>query len=127
MVILDTSIWIEFLKNNKPYFELVDKLLDRNDVIGLSFIFGELLQGAKSQRERQIIKDFRDALPKIDETEIFIKAGYESGKHKWSDKGIGIIDSAIVLASIESNSFVWTLDQRLLRVLSNEQRYRPGK
>ncbi|MBN1576821.1 MAG: PIN domain-containing protein [Chitinispirillaceae bacterium] len=127
MVILDTSLWIEFFKKNTPYFERVDELLDRNEVIGLSFIFGELLQGSKNQRERQIISDFWDALPKIDETGIFIKAGYESGRHKWLDKGIGIIDSAIVLASIESNSFVWTLDQKLSRILSNEQRFTPLK
>ena len=127
MVILDTSIWIEFLKTNTPYFESVDKLLDRNEVIGLSFIFGELLQGVKNQRERQMITDFWNALPKIDETGLFIRAGIESGIHKWIDKGIGLIDSAIVIASIETNSFIWTIDKKISSVLSKEQRYIPEK
>jgi len=123
MVILDTSIWIEFFKANAPYFKPVDELLDRNDVIGLSFIFGELLQGAKNLRERQMITDFWHALPKIDETGLFIRAGFESGKRKWLDRGIGLIDSAIILASIESASLVWTLDKKILGVLSGEQKF----
>ena len=127
MVIIDTSIWIEFFKTSTPYFESVDELLDRNEVIGLSFIFGELLQGVKNQRERRLITDFWTALPKIDETGLFIRAGIESGRHKWVDKGVGLIDSALLIASIESNAFLWTLDKKLSMVLSKEQRYIPEK
>ena len=126
MIILDTSIWIEYLKSNNPFFEEVDVLLERNEVLALSFIFGELLQGAKNQRERQIISEFWSALPKIDETGLFIRAGFESGRHKWLDKGIGLIDSTILIASIESSSFIWTLDKKLSRILSKEQRYIPA-
>jgi predicted nucleic acid-binding protein len=125
MVILDTSVWIEFLKTNTPYFKSVDELLDRNEVTGLSFIFGELLQGAKNQHERRMINDFWNAIPKIDETGLFIRAGFESGRHKWIDKGIGLIDSAILIASIETRSFIWTLDNKLTRIVPEERRYIP--
>ena len=125
MVIVDTSVWIEFLKTNTPYFKSVDELLDRNEVVGLSFIFGELLQGTKNQRERKMVIDFWNALPKIDETGLFIRAGIESGRHKWIDKGIGLIDSTLLIASIETSSCIWTLDKNLLSVVSKEQRYIP--
>ena len=127
MIILDTSIWIEYLKNNDPIFEQVDALLEQNEVLALSFIFGELLQGSKNQRERQVIHEFWNVLPKIDETGLFIRAGLESGKHRWMDKGIGLIDSTILIASVESRSFVWTLDKKLSRSLSREQRYIPAE
>lgn len=123
MVIIDTSVWIEFLKGEKPYFDLVSELLDRNEVLALSPIFGELLQGTKNSRERSIIQEFWQNLPKIPEENIFIKAGLESGKHKWIDKGIGLIDSVIIVASRDTGSFTWTLDKKLLEILRKEEKY----
>ena len=55
MIIIDTSIWIEFLRGNQPYFDQVSELIDNNDIIGLSPVFGELLQGAKNNNERSRI------------------------------------------------------------------------
>jgi len=52
MIIPDTSVWIEFLKGNEPYFSQLKELLERNEVMGVECIFGELLQGAKNSRER---------------------------------------------------------------------------
>lgn len=127
MVILDTSVWIEFFKGNAPFFQQVSDLLEKNDVLALSYIFGELLQGAKNTRERTIIKEFWDNLPKLSEDDLFIKAGVESSMNHWIDKGIGLIDSALLVASRESSSFIWTLDKRLNRILHKEEKYLPGK
>ena len=123
MVILDTSIWIEFFKGNDPYFDQVSFLIDQNEVIGLSYVFGELLQGAKGNRENNLIHDFWSAIPKISETELFIRAGLESCRKKWLGKGVGIIDAAIIVAARESSSFVWTLDKKLSRLLTKEEKY----
>ena len=127
MVILDTSVWIEFFKGNAPFFQQVSDLLEKNDVLALSYIFGELLQGAKNTRERTIIKEFWDNLPKLSEDDLFIKAGEESSTNHWIDKGIGLIDSALLVASRESSSFIWTLDKRLNRILRKVEKYQPGK
>jgi predicted nucleic acid-binding protein len=51
MIILDTSIWIEFLKNNSDYYSKVKDLLENRKVLAIECVFGELLQGAKSKRE----------------------------------------------------------------------------
>lgn len=123
MVILDTSIWIEFFKTNNPYFDQVAYLIDQNEIIGLSCIFGELLQGAKGNREKNLIHDFWSAIPQINENELFIRAGLESCRKKWLSKGVGIIDSAIIVAARESSSFVWTLDKKLSRLLIKEEKY----
>jgi predicted nucleic acid-binding protein len=125
MVILDTSVWIEFLRGNEPYWEAVSDLLDRNEVLALSPVFGELLQGARNKRERSLIHEFWEALPKADEQDLFIRAGAESGRSKWIDKGVGLIDAAILMASRETSSFVWTLDKNLDRILSREDGYKP--
>ena len=125
MVIIDTSVWIEFLKGKKPFSDHVSELLDRNETLALSPIFGELLQGAKNNREISIIQGFWKNLPKISEDNLFIKAGLESGKNRWVDKGIGLIDSVIISASRDTGSFVWTLDKKLLAILRKEEKYTP--
>jgi predicted nucleic acid-binding protein len=54
MIILDTSIWIEFLKQrNKDIDEKVSYLLEETEVVALTPIFGELLQGTKNEKEER--------------------------------------------------------------------------
>lgn len=127
MVLIDTSVWIEFFKGNTPFYEQVSDLLDKNDALAISPVFGELLQGTKNSRERTIIRDFWENLPKISEDELFINAGIDSSTHHWVDKGIGLIDSVILIASRESAAFIWSLDKKLNRILRKEEKYRPLK
>ena len=66
MIILDTSIWIEHLKNNSNFFPRVSKLLDH---------------------------------------------------------GVGLIDSIILMNAIKSNSKIWTIDNKFLRIIPEEIKY----
>jgi len=100
MVILDTSYWIEFLKNKAPNSDEVRRLLEDRHVIGLSFVMAELLQGCRSEREVNLILAYWESIPKIDESNIWIEAGRLSYKKKLFVKGIGIIDAAILVVSI---------------------------
>jgi predicted nucleic acid-binding protein len=123
MVIADTSIWIEFFRGNEPYFDQVSDLLDKNEILALSPIFGELLQGAKNNKERSTILEFWHNLPQISEHDLPIRAGVESGQNKWINKGVGLIDSMIIVAARESLSFIWSLDNKLLQLLNREEKY----
>jgi predicted nucleic acid-binding protein len=127
MIVIDTSIWIEFFKGNQPYFDQVSELIDNNDIIGLSPVFGELLQGAKNNNERSIISDFWNNIYKINEDDLFIHAGAESSRSKWLDKGVGLIDNVIITAAKKSAAFVWTLDKKLLKLVNIEEKYNPAK
>jgi predicted nucleic acid-binding protein len=122
-IIVDTSIWIEFLKRNPKIFPSMQVLLEKNNGIALECIFGELLQGTRSERERKIILSYWKYLPKIDETGIWVKAGGYSGKNKLRSKGIGLIDSVIITAAINNNLIVWTLDRKLNSFMSDELKY----
>ena len=123
MVIADTSIWIEFFRGNEPYFTNVSDLLSKNEILALSPVFGELLQGAKNNKERSTILEFWNTLPHISEHELLIRAGMESGRNKWTDKGVGLIDSVLIVAARETISFIWSLDNKLLRLLNHEEKY----
>ncbi|GMO26182.1 MAG: hypothetical protein Ta2B_06280 [Termitinemataceae bacterium] len=51
MIILDTSVWIEFLRRNVKYFDPISQMLTKMDILAVEVVFGELLQGVKNKRE----------------------------------------------------------------------------
>ena len=125
MVVLDTSVWIEFFKGNEPYFQVVQKLIEARSVSAIEPIFGELLQGALNKREIATIKNFWEYLTKLDEPDLFIKAGELAYKEKLVTKGIKLIDAAIIFATINNNCMLWTLDKKILSHLDQRYIYNP--
>jgi len=114
MIIVDTSVWIEFFRqSNTQISDLLTGYLEDSEVVALSPVFGELLQGVKNESEEKLILEFWKALPKVNESDLWIEAGKLSNKKKLMNKGIGLIDS-FILASAKANKFsVWTLDKKL--------------
>jgi predicted nucleic acid-binding protein len=123
MIILDTSVWIEYLKNNQSFFPKIRKLLESREILAIECVFGELLQGVKTEAEREIIIDFWTYLPKEYYVDIIIQAGEYSAKNKLLDHGVGLLDSIILMHGIISNSKIWTLDNKFLKVIPEELRY----
>ena len=123
MVILDTSIWIEYFKGNQSYFQEVQSLIDARSVYAIEPIFGELLQGALSVREREYILTFWNYISKIDESELFIKAGKLSFNEKLVSKGIKLIDASIIYSTINNNYKLWTIDKKIIEFLDKKFLY----
>lgn len=123
MIIVDTSIWVEFLRNNSLYFSAVQELLENQNVLTIECIFAELIQGAKDKRERDIILSYWNNVPKVEIENVYINAGIFSSENKLISKGIGLIDSVIIISSNHYKAKVWTLDKKLQRVLKKENIY----
>ncbi|QQO07639.1 PIN domain-containing protein [Breznakiella homolactica] len=124
MIILDTSVWIEFLKANTAYFNTISSLLEQREILAVECVFGELLQGVKTEKEQGIILKYWEHLPKIDNADIIIEAGKYSRKNKLLDKGVGLIDAVILVHGIRSASKIWTLDKKLQRILPKDLIYK---
>jgi predicted nucleic acid-binding protein len=124
MIIVDTSVWIEFFKGNEPVFHRMEALLENREIIALEPVFGELLQGAKNNRQRRVIIDYWKNTPRNDESEHWIVAGLYAGEKKLFAKGVGLIDSYIIVASLKTNARVWTFDEKLNKVLQPEFIYK---
>ncbi|TAN64580.1 MAG: type II toxin-antitoxin system VapC family toxin [Methylobacter sp.] len=113
MVLVDTSVWIDHLRNREP---LLVKLLQSNNVLGHPFVRGELALGNLPQR--QTILGLLDNLPQApvvfaDEINPFIEA------HTLFGVGIGFIDVHLLgSAQLAINAKLWTRDKRLLAVAS---------
>ena len=114
MIIADTSVWIEYLKGDKWYLKVFGSYLEDRQIIALSPVFGELLQGVKNKREHRIISGFWENLPHIDEEGLFIDAGQVSFEQKLYAYGVGLIDCYILSAGIKYGHGIWTLDKKLL-------------
>lgn len=121
MIILDTSVWIEFLKNSPEYYSKVKYLLENQQVLAVECIFGELLQGAKNKREVEIISLYWESLPKVKTENGWIQAGIYSSVNKLTSKGVGIIDSYIITAARNNNARIWSLDKKLNSLLKKEE------
>ena len=123
MIILDTSVWIEHLRNNQEYFPKTSKLLESMEIMAVECVFGELLQGVKSSREKETIMNYWKYLPKTNYENIVIEAGLYSAENKLPDYGVGLIDAIILVHGIKSNSKIWTLDNKFLRIIPENIRY----
>jgi len=123
MIILDTSVWIEHLKNNPNFFPKISKLLESREILAVECVFGELLQGVKNNSEKNIILSFWAHSPKEYYENIIIEAGTYSTENKLLDKGVGLIDAIILMHGIRSNSKIWTLDAKFLRIIPKKLKY----
>lgn len=122
MILIDTSVWIEFFRNTDP--PLVDQTiahLENGTAVGMSAVFGELLQGARTADEEKLILEFWSNIPKVDERNLFIEAGKLSGRYRLFEKGIGLIDCYLLAATIQHDLDLWTMDRKLLAAYNRMQ------
>lgn len=115
MILVDTSIWIDYFRGApKATDELLITHMDKGQVVALSPVFGELLQGVRDQREEKIVLEHWRNLPKVDESDLFIEAGRLSYRHKLYSAGVGLIDCYILAAAKLHKMDVLSLDKKLL-------------
>ena len=110
-VLIDTSVWIEFFRQHEPCYGLVSKLIDDEQVICCGIILAELMQGAKSDKERAILEDFLQVFPFIPETpELWASAGKLSGRLRRKGVTVGLSACFIAMAATSVKAPVATLD-----------------
>lgn len=116
-VVLDTSVWIEYLRGNPDFFETCQELLENGRVYGLELFFAELLQGARGEREIETILAFSSLVPSLDEPFLVIDSGLIAQRENYVNQGVGLIDAVIVNAVRKNGLLLWTLDTKIRRVL----------
>jgi predicted nucleic acid-binding protein len=115
VILVDTSIWIDYFKSTPgSAAESLIAHLENEQVVALSVVFGELLQGVRDSREEKIILDHWRNLPKVDESDLFIEAGKLSYRHKLYSAGVGLIDCYIIAAAKTHRLDILSLDKKLL-------------
>jgi hypothetical protein len=71
MILIDTSVWVEFFKANPPFTEEIEELLENKQVLSFEPVFAELLFGSRNDRERSQIISYWQILPRIAFDHVF--------------------------------------------------------
>ncbi len=117
MTVVDTSVWIEYLRGNQGIANLLIQMLNNRKVTAVSAVFGELLQGVRNKRERAVITGFWENLPSASETGIFIEAGLLSLEYNLFTQGVGLIDCYILAYALQHDYAIWTLDKKMQKAM----------
>ena len=110
-VLVDTSVWIEFFRKHEPYYSLVVRLIDDEQVFCCGIILAELMQGAKSDKELAALDDFSHVFQFITETaQLWAVAGRLAFQLRRKGMTIGLSDCYIAVAAASVSAQVATLD-----------------
>lgn len=117
-ILIDTSVWIEYFRNRSSNISnKVDEALSEKEVYVPKIIIAELIQGAKSEREVSIIRDFLEAFNIIDQKEdTWLKAGELSFSLKKKGKIVNLTDCYIAVIAQENSCQIFTLDEHFKEI-----------
>jgi len=125
MIIADTSVWIEFFKQNQDFNAEMTTLMKEKRLINIEPVFAELLYGSRNNNERTMILSYWRVLPKIIFSEgSFIESADFAKRNNYLNSGIGLIDAILAKATIENNYQIWTLDKKILNNLDKQFLYK---
>lgn len=112
MILVDTSVWIDFFRRGSGVSALA-RLLADGEAWTHPFVIGELALGSLGRRRRQILEDLRllPMLPLLAEPEVhqFVEA------HDLAASGVGWGGAHLVASALAARCRLWTLDRRLAR------------
>lgn len=124
MILIDTSVWIEFFRRNEDYPARISSLLETHRVVAFEPVFAELLYGARSRKDRDMITSFWELLPRVDfGSGSLMKAAEMAGREDFLQSGIGLIDALIIQATLDGDHRLWTLDKRIAGRLQQKDLY----
>lgn len=110
MILVDTSVWIDFFRGT-PAADPLGELLVDNRVLLHSGVRGELALGNLGRRREKLLRDL-DHLPRaplVDDSEVLemIEA------RKLHGRGVGWVDCHLLAAALIAGARLWSFDRRL--------------
>ena len=113
MVLVDTSVWIDFLRNSRSKTrKTMNDLLASDRVATIEPIIAELLYGVRGEKKRKVVLDIAAGTRRLKlVTDTWIAAG-DLGR-AWRKKGrtLSVIDCVLAAASRMHSVPLWTLDR----------------
>jgi predicted nucleic acid-binding protein len=127
MILVDTSVWVEFFKQQTLFADHIRVLLKKKAIVTLEPIFSELLYGVSNRQEYEVVRSFWQMLPKLDFSDgSMIEAASLARQRNYHLMGIGVLDAAIIRATEEGDHRLWTLNERINGHIRQPLIYQPG-
>ena len=121
-VLIDTSVWIAYLQGTAPekLQQLVDRLLDMKEIVVPKIVLAELIQGARSEKDIAVIREFLEAFTVVCEGHrTWMDAGKLSYDLKKKGKTVNLADCYISIMAKENRASILSLDKHF-RDVQNE-------
>ena len=118
MVIVDTSIWVQYLRvPGSVEHEELDRLLDERQAALVGPVIAEVLQGARSAQEFQELHALLFHLPYVEDAyEAWLLVGTLSHQLRQRGQPVGIVDLLIGALALEYGCAIYTLDEHFQRI-----------
>ncbi len=118
MILIDTSVWIEFFKQKEPFKKNVQSLLEAQMIVAIEPVFAELLYGVRNRKEKEIVQSYWQILTRLSfGSSSMIEAALFANDSLYLQSGIGLMDAIIMKSVVDGNHLLWTLDKRMLKGL----------
>jgi hypothetical protein len=111
-ILVDTSAWIEFFRKKEPWYSAISGLIDDKRVSCSGIILAELIQGAKSEKEMEVLRDFRHVFEFLGESlDLWQAAGELSNTLQRKGKSVGLSDCYLAAAAKAHKVKIMTIDK----------------
>ncbi len=112
LVLVDTSVWIAYLRKKESAFLELNKLIDKDAICLLGLILAELYQGCKTKKEITVIDDIKAVFPALkDKTGMWEKAGILAYNQRRMGITPNLTDCYIAVAAKEYNTHLFSFDK----------------
>jgi len=109
MVLVDTSVWIDYLRAGNS---TLVRLLENNEVLGHPFVIGELTCG--NLRHRKAVLSLLHDLPTTPVASDREVMGFIEN-HAQMGQGLGFVDAHLLAATaLHDSARLWTWDRALM-------------
>ena len=111
--LIDTSAWIDFFRNKlSPYGEIVATLIEQDAAVMTGPVIAELLQGLKSQREGDALRELLSVIPYVEVIHNdWNTTGNLLGKLRRRGITVPLTDALIAVVAKRNDCNILTIDQ----------------
>lgn len=116
-VIVDTSVFIDFLKGSERIAQEVLNLIESKRIVLTGIIIAELMQGIKKPFEEERIADLLTGVSILEiSTSLWIKIGRLSSSLRRKGINLPLTDIAIAVLAIEYDLALFTIDRHFEQI-----------
>lgn len=110
-ILVDSSVWVEYFRRQESVFEHINFLVEQKRAATIELVLAELIQGAITRKEIDIIRDLADAIPILPEKQdTWEKAAILSFEMRRKGVTVGLTDCYIAVLSKSHQAKLFSFD-----------------
>jgi tRNA(fMet)-specific endonuclease VapC len=126
-ILVDTSVWIAFLRGTEPHRKTLARLLSEGRVAITGIVKAEIIQGVKSTKEEECLLAALNAVDSLEITDgTWVSAGRLALEMRRKGTTVPLTDIALAALAMEHDVSVLTLDKHFNSIPGVEL-YRSGE